>query len=87
MLRRQFTAKALTRLEEHARPDPPDPSPRSRSSERRSIKKRFRQKRNHFTTRVQTGGNLVVGHALGCVEDHLALRRSLVCLPMLRLHW
>jgi hypothetical protein len=27
--------------------------------------------RDHFTASVQTRGNLVVGHAFGCVEDHL----------------
>jgi hypothetical protein len=26
---------------------------------------------DHFTTSVQTSGNFVVGHAFGCVQNHL----------------
>jgi hypothetical protein len=28
-------------------------------------------KRDHLTASVQTGGDLVVGHAFGCIENHL----------------
>jgi hypothetical protein len=34
-------------------------------------KEAFAPKRDHFTASVQTRGNLVVGHAGGCVENHL----------------
>jgi hypothetical protein len=33
-------------------------------------KKALAPKRDHLTAGVQTGGDLVVGHAFGCVENH-----------------
>jgi len=34
-------------------------------------KKTLAPKRDHLTAGVQTGGDLVVGHAIGGEEDHL----------------
>jgi hypothetical protein len=34
-------------------------------------KKALAPKRDDLTAGVQTRGNLIVGHALGCIENHL----------------
>jgi hypothetical protein len=34
-------------------------------------KKALAPKRDHLTAGIQTRGDLVVGHAFGCVQDHL----------------
>jgi hypothetical protein len=49
-------------------------------------KKALAPKRDHLTAGIQTRCDVVVGHAFGCVEDHLGslnlkIRQRIFCRP------